>query len=127
RDAAEKMASRWKDAVVARSLDELLDDASIDAVFICTSTASHREVCIATARAGKHIFCEKPLAMNAADGVAMLAAIDEAGVIAQVGLVLRFSPIYTVMRQLAHESSAGRVLAVTMRDDQDFPIRGAHP
>jgi predicted dehydrogenase len=78
------------------------------------------------ARAGKHIFCEKPLAMSAAEAQEMSAAIRAAGVISQVGLVLRFSPVYTVMRALVCDPGAGAVLAVTMRDDQDFPIRGVH-
>jgi predicted dehydrogenase len=86
----------------------------------------HRETCVAAAQAGKHIFCEKPLAMSAAEAVEMMAAIERAGVTSQVGLVMRFMPTYTVMRTLAREPSAGKVLAVTMRDDQDFPIRGSH-
>ena len=125
--AAERLAARWDGASAAGSISEVLNDPGIDAVFICTPTAAHREICIAAARAGKHIFCEKPLAMSAAEAAEMQAAIKRAGVISQVGLVLRFSPVYTVMRAMASQPAAGRALAVTMRDDQDFPIRGAHP
>lgn len=127
RSAAERLAALWDGARAARSAEEILDDESIGAVFICTPTAAHRALCIAAARAGKHIFCEKPLAMSAAEAAEMRAEIERAGVISQVGLVLRFSPVYTVIRALAGEPAAGRMLAVTMRDDQDFPIRGAHP
>jgi predicted dehydrogenase len=56
----------------------------------------------------------------------MYRAIAEAGVLSQVGLVMRFSPVYTVARAMIREPDAGRTLAATMRDDQDFPIRGAH-
>jgi predicted dehydrogenase len=125
--AAEKLAVRWPDAKAAASAREILDDPAIDAVFICTPTASHREVCVAAARAGKHIFCEKPLAMSAPEAAEMQAEIERAGVISQVGLVMRFAAVYTVMRELANDPAAGKILAVTMRDDQDFPIRGAHP
>jgi predicted dehydrogenase len=124
--AAEQLAARWPDAKALESGDEIIDDPAIDAVWICTPTAMHRETCIAAARAGKHIFCEKPLAMSAAEAVEMMAAIERAGVISQVGLVMRFMPTFTVMRALANDPSAGKVLAVTMRDDQDFPIRGSH-
>lgn len=127
RAAAEQLAGLWDGARAARSAEEILEDKSIDAVFICTPTAAHRAICIAAARAGKHIFCEKPLAMSAAEAAEMQSAIQRAGVVSQVGLVLRFSPVYTVIRALAAEPEAGRMLAVTMRDDQDFPIRGAHP
>jgi predicted dehydrogenase len=124
--AAENLAARWPQARALASTAELIADQTIDAVWICTPTAHHREACLMAARAGKHIFCEKPLAMTAADAREMASAIHSAGVISQVGLVLRFSPVYTVIRALVSEPSAGAVLAVTMRDDQDFPIRGVH-
>src|SRR5882724_1731342 len=82
--AAEKLASKWDGAKAARSIDEILGDRSIDAVFICTPTSSHREICMAAASAGKHIFCEKPIAMSAAEAAGMQASIERAGVISQV-------------------------------------------
>jgi predicted dehydrogenase len=124
--AATNLAARWPGANAVSSALEILDDDAIHAVWICTPTAMHRETCIAAARAGKHIFCEKPLAMSARDAAEMSEAIKTAGVISQVGLVLRFSPVYNVMKSLVADSEAGRVLAATMRDDQNFPIRGVH-
>jgi predicted dehydrogenase len=124
--AAESLAARWPQAKALASSAEVIADQTINAVWICTPTVYHREACLMAARAGKHIFCEKPLAMTAADGQEMAGAIRSAGVIGQVGLVLRFSPVYTVIRALVSEPGAGAVLAVTMRDDQDFPIRGVH-
>jgi predicted dehydrogenase len=125
--AAQKLTGKWPGAKTAPSVREILDDPAIDAVFICTPTSSHREICVAAARAGKHIFCEKPLAMSAPEAAEMQTEIERAGVIAQVGLVMRFMAVYSVMRALANDPAAGKVLAVAMRDDQDFPIRGAHP
>ncbi len=125
--AAEALASKWPGAKVCAQAEEMFDDASLDAVFICTPTATHRRLCLAAAAAGKHVFCEKPLAMNSAEADEMRAALERAGVVGQVGLVLRFSPVYTVIRAMATEEAAGRLIVVTMRDDQDFPIRGAHP
>ncbi len=125
--AAEKLAGRWPGARSVSARGEILDDPSLDAVFICTPTATHRDICIAAAQAGKHIFCEKPLAMRSVDAAEMQAAIGRAGVVGQVGLVMRFAASYTVMGALANDSAAGRILAVTMRDDQEFPIRGSHP
>lgn len=124
--AAERLAARWQGARALGSSEEIIADPSIDAVWICTPTAMHRQDCIAAARAGKHIFCEKPLAMTAADAAEMAAAIKSSGVISQVGLVLRFSPVYNVMKSMFHDHEAGALLSVTMRDDQDFPTRGAH-
>src|SRR5260370_364513 len=69
--AAEQLASRWPGARAFESADEIITDSSIDAVWICTPTAMHRETCIKAATAGKAIFCEKPLAMSASDAALM--------------------------------------------------------
>ncbi len=124
--AAERLAARWQGARALESAEEIIADSLIDAVWICTPTAMHRQACIAAARAGKHIFCEKPLAMSAAEASEMAAAIKASDVMSQVGLVLRFSPVYNVIKAMFKEPDAGILLSVTMRDDQDFPTRGAH-
>src|SRR5271163_1459619 len=124
--AAERLAARWQGARALESAEEIIADPSIDAVWICTPTAMHRQVCIAAARAGKHIFCEKPLAMTAVEAAEMAAAIKASGVVSQVGLVLRFSPVYNVIKAMFEQPDVGRLLSVTMRDDQDFPTRGTH-
>ena len=124
--AAEHLAARWQGARAIESADEIIADPSIDAVWICTPTAMHRQICIAAARAGKHIFCEKPLAMTAAEASEMAAAIKASGVVSQVGLVLRFSPVYNVVKAMFEDGDVGKLLSVTMRDDQDFPTRGVH-
>lgn len=123
---AEGLAARWPGARALASSQEIIEDPNIDAVWICTPTALHRTDCIAAARAGKHVFCEKPLAMTSAEAADMADAIHTGGVMSQVGLVLRYSPVYTVMRAMIREPEAGAVLAAIMRDDQDFPIRGVH-
>ncbi len=124
--AAENLAARWQGAKALESAEEIIADPSIDAVWICTPTAMHRTICIAAAEAGKHIFCEKPLAMTTAEASVMAAAIKASDVISQVGLVLRFSPVYNVIKAMFEEPDGGRLLSVTIRDDQDFPTRGAH-
>ncbi len=105
---------------------DLLAKSDINTVFICTPTRYHAELVCAAADRGLHIFCEKPLAMTYAEAARMHAAVERAGVRSQIGLVLRFSAVYTVMRALLHEARAGKPLAVLFRDDQVFPIRGVH-
>lgn len=101
----------------------LIESDALDAIYICTETAEHPALVEAAARAGKHVFCEKPLAKNHADAKRMLEAVEKAGVTHQVGLVLRFSPVYRVLEDLMHDTDLGALLAVQMRDDQFFPDR----
>lgn len=104
----------------------LLDAVDLDAVFVCTPTAFHAEIVRAAAARGKHVFCEKPVAMSYQEAADMLATVRQAGVTAQIGLVLRFSAVYTVMRDLLSSGDMGPPIAVLFRDDQVFPIRGLH-
>ena len=106
--------------------EQLLQDAEIDAVFVCTPTRYHAELVRAAATRGLHVFCEKPLAMSYREAATLVDAVERAGIRTQIGLVLRFSAVYTVMRELVRDPRAGRPLAVIFRDDQCFPIRGVH-
>jgi predicted dehydrogenase len=105
---------------------DVLSRADVDAVFVCTPTAFHAEIVRAATGAGKHVFCEKPLAMSHGQARQMLDDVRRAGVKAQIGLVLRFSAVYTVMRDLLRTEEVGEPVAVVFRDDQVFPIRGLH-
>ncbi len=104
------------------SEDEVLD--SCDAVYVCTWTSEHlRQVEKATAR-GLAVFCEKPLAFDVASAQKMADMVAAAGVVNQVGLVLRRSPAYLWAKHLVDDPAAGRVLGVVFRDDQFIPIQG---
>lgn len=102
----------------------LTDSPGIDAVYVCVPTAWHKELVLRAAAHGKHVFCEKPLATNLADVEEMAAATETAGVKAGVGLVLRHSPIMTVLKDLIDDGSLGRQMVIIFRDDQFFPIMG---
>ncbi|MBI4830645.1 MAG: Gfo/Idh/MocA family oxidoreductase [Candidatus Lindowbacteria bacterium] len=105
---------------------ELINSGKIDTVFICTPTKSHPELVAAAAKRGLNIFCEKPLARTLSEAREMRLTVERAGVRNQVGLVLRFSPVYNVIRQLLSDPSLGRPMAVIFRDDQYFPIQGIY-
>jgi predicted dehydrogenase/glycosyltransferase involved in cell wall biosynthesis/2-polyprenyl-3-methyl-5-hydroxy-6-metoxy-1,4-benzoquinol methylase len=70
---------------------ELLQDDRIDAIFVLVPQGLHAEIVVAAAQHDKHIFCEKPMAMTVAECQAMRKAVEQAGVIFQIGYVLRFS------------------------------------
>lgn len=105
---------------------DLIRHADINAVFVCAPTRFHAALVDAAAARRLHLFCEKPLAMDVAEAEAMVTAVEAAGVIAQIGLVLRFSAVYTVMGALSRDDRAGLPRAVVFRDDQCFPVRGLH-
>ena len=118
--------ARITGAEAATDAAEVIDSPDIDAVYICVPTAYHKEFVLRAADRGKHIFCEKPLATNLADVEEMVAAVDAAGVRAAVGLVLRHSPILTVLHELMQDAKLGRLMTVVFRDDQFFPITGQY-
>lgn len=94
-------ATDWR-AVVER------DD--IDVVDICTPHDSHAEIAIAAAAAGKHIFCEKPLARSAAEARPMLEAVRKAGVIHMVGYNYRRTPAVALARKYIDEGRIGEIV-----------------
>jgi predicted dehydrogenase len=104
------------------SEEAVLDDC--DAVYLCTWTSEHPRQLAAAADRGVHVFCEKPLAFTLAEAEEMATRAAAAGLVNQVGLVLRRSPAYLWSRSLIDDPTAGRVMAVVFRDDQFIPITG---
>ena len=94
------------------SMDEALADPELDAVRIALPTSLHRMATEAAARSGKHVFCEKPIARNAEDGQAMVAACEAAGVTLMVGHVVRFFPEWQRAREIIERGELGRVAMV---------------
>jgi len=73
----------------------LLADPHVDAVIVTTPTHTHREIVIAAAQAGKAIFCEKPTALTLRETDEMIAAVNSAGVLLQIGFMRRFDRAYS--------------------------------
>jgi 1,5-anhydro-D-fructose reductase (1,5-anhydro-D-mannitol-forming) len=92
-------------------LDTLVGDADVDAVYISTTNELHREQAIAAARAGKHILCEKPLALNLNDAHAMVQAAREAGVVMGTNHHLRNAASHRAMRDAIAAGKIGRPLS----------------
>lgn len=118
REAAEQVAARCGIPKVAASVDQILGDATIKAVLICSSTDSHAELIARAAQAGKHIFCEKPIAHNLAQIDAALAAVRQAGVKLQIGFNRRFDPNFARVRAAVVNGEIGlpRLLHIISRD-----------
>jgi predicted dehydrogenase len=114
------------------SWERLVARDDVDLVDICTSNATHMPIAVAAARAGKHVFCEKPLAMNADEARHMLDAAREAGVRHMVAFNYRRVPAIMLAKQLIDEGKIGTIRhfnAVYYQDwlvDPNFPMVWRH-
>ncbi len=107
KDAAEK----WGIPQYFASVEELMANVDVDYIDICTYTGQHAPVCIAAAKAGKHILCEKPLAANLEQGLAMEAAVKEAGVNFMLAVVTRYGAEQMRFRELFEAGVFGEIYA----------------
>jgi predicted dehydrogenase len=107
---------------------QLLARDDIDLVDINAPSDAHKEIAIAAARAGKHLFCEKPLALTLADSREMLREAEAAGVKHMVGFNYRFAPAVQLAKRLIADGRLGRIYhfrAWFLQDwivDPDFPL-----
>lgn len=90
--------------------EEMLADPRLDVIDICMPPAEHAPAAIAAMRAGKHVFCEKPLALNPSDAERMIRAARSAGRMLLVGHVLPFFPEYRFLLQTIRTAKFGRAL-----------------
>jgi len=91
----------------ARELDFSVAD-------ICLPTDLHRDIALRALAAGKHVFCEKPIALNKADAVAMTAAARSAGRQLMVGHCIRFWPEYVELKRIVDSGEHGRLLSLSL-------------
>ncbi|MEJ2538458.1 MAG: Gfo/Idh/MocA family oxidoreductase [Gemmatimonadota bacterium] len=105
------------------SYDDLVADDDIDAVYIPLPNRYHAEWAIRAAQAGKHVLCEKPLAMNAEECHAMAEAAQEAGVVLMEAFMYRFHPRTTRVMERLSEGAVGELR--TLRSAFTFRLR--HP
>jgi myo-inositol 2-dehydrogenase/D-chiro-inositol 1-dehydrogenase len=122
RAAAERLAGRHGAAVGTEQ--EALADPAVDAVVIASSTDTHADLVEAASRAGKAVFCEKPLDLDRARAESCLAVSQQCGVPLMVGFNRRFDPNFARLQQQIRGGRIGRLelLAITSRDPAPPPI-----
>lgn len=122
--AAQEVAERLQIASVYEDYHSILADPSIDAVAICSSTDTHAKIVVEGARAGKHIFCEKPIDFDLPKIDMALDAVKKAGVKLQIGFNRRFDPNFRKLRQMVAEGRIGKphILRITSRDPEPPPL-----
>ena len=109
---------------ISRSTTDLGDflNSSIDAVYISTTNDLHHDQCIAAAKAGKHILCEKPIATNLADAVRMVKACKAANVVLATNHHLRGAATHRAMRDAIKAGKIGRPLAIKVVHAGYLPV-----
>ena len=95
------------------SLEEALDKVAFDAVIITTPTFTHRDLALTAAAHGKHVFLEKPMALNLAECDAIIEGTRRAGVVLQIGFMRRFSPEFVAAMQRIEAGEIGRPMMIT--------------
>ncbi|MGB1286317.1 MAG: Gfo/Idh/MocA family protein [Aggregatilineales bacterium] len=115
--------SETLNASVYDDFSSLLKD--VDAIGICTPTHLHHEMVMQAIDANVHIFCEKPIALNLADGVEMIRTAEAAGVRLFIGMVLHFFPEYTALKQSINGGAVGNPRVIRMSRASYRPQRPA--
>jgi myo-inositol 2-dehydrogenase/D-chiro-inositol 1-dehydrogenase len=120
--AAKELAGKYGCAI--RSIDEIEQAADIDAVVICTPTNTHADLIERFARAGKSIFCEKPVDLSLARVKACLEVVEETGARLMVGFNRRFDPHFAAVRKAIDDGRVGDVemVQIVSRDPGPPPV-----
>ena len=124
RPSAASLAKQFNVPKVATDYKALLADPQIDAVLVTSSTNTHVEISQAAAKAGKHIFCEKPIAFDLEQIDETLAIVEKAGVKFQVGFNRRFDASFKRVREAVASGEIGEphIMRITSRDPAPPPI-----
>lgn len=101
------------------TFEQVLADPQVQGVVLCTPHTQHTDQIVAAARAGKHVFCEKPLSMTRRDVLRAVAAVDAAGVALAVGHEKRFEPPIIEVMRLLKSGALGTPLQVEANFSQD--------
>ncbi len=123
-----KAAEKWGWKAYETSWENVVRREDIGLIDICTPTNLHHDIAVAAAENGKHVFSEKPLAMNVQEAREMVDAVEEAGVKHMVGFNYRRVPAIALAKKLIQEGKLGRIYhwrAAYLQDwivDPDFPL-----
>ncbi|MCP4318109.1 MAG: Gfo/Idh/MocA family oxidoreductase [Hyphomicrobiales bacterium] len=105
-------AARHSIPASVTDLNAIVDDADIDAVYISTTNEKHFEQAMASIAGGKHVLCEKPLAMTVSEAIKMVHASEEAGVVFATNHHLRNAGSHLAIRDLIQSGRLGKILSV---------------
>jgi predicted dehydrogenase len=125
--AVSEFAERWGWESYETSWEKLVSRDDIDLVDIGTPGSTHAEIAIAAAKAGKHVFCEKPLAMNMAECRAMIDAVRTAGVKNMVNFNYRRVPAVSLAKRMIDNDAIGEIRHARFTYLQDWLVDPMFP
>ena len=111
-DRAKAVLGRYSTVRATSSLEEVLADPEVHAVAVATPAGTHLEVAMAAIEAGKHVLVEKPLASSFADGLKLVTAAEERGLVLMLDHTFCYTPVVRRLRELVHQGELGDILYV---------------
>ncbi len=121
--AAQETAAKLHIPLASARYQDIFENPDVQAVAICSSTNTHADMIVAAAEAGKHIFCEKPIAYDLAVIDRALNAVEKANVKLQIGFNRRFDPNFRAVREAIATGQIGspQIVRITSRDPEPPP------
>jgi 1,5-anhydro-D-fructose reductase (1,5-anhydro-D-mannitol-forming) len=123
-EKARSFASKHDVGFIAASLEALLESADIEAVYIAIPHKYHAKVAIQAAQAGKHIICEKPMALNVSDAEKMIKAAEKNKVKLGICYNSRYHPAHVEARRLIQTGAAGEIRLATVQGGSHITFKG---
>jgi len=123
-EAARSFAERLSIKSVFGDSRRVIDNSDVDAVLICSPTDTHARYIVEAAKAGKHIFCEKPIDLDLAAIERTLDVVEKCGIKLMVGFNRRFDPNFKKIKQMVLDGKIGEphILKITSRDPAPPPL-----
>ncbi len=109
--AARQAAEQFKVSKACSREEEVLSDPAVQAVYVATPVSEHARQIISAAKAGKHVFVEKPVALNTTEAEQAIKACEKAGVLLGCGYMMRFHALNVAARDLVARGELGQVVA----------------
>ncbi len=109
-ERARKLAQEHNARAYYDSVDDLISDPEVDAVHVATPVYLHCEHVIKSAVHGKHVLCEKPMAMNVDECRRMIEACEQNKVLLEVAFTLRFHPCFHKIRNIVNDGKLGKIV-----------------
>ena len=121
-EEAQAFAARWGYEKVTTDWHQVVEDPDIDLIEVCVPNNFHAEIAIAAAKAGKMVICEKPLALNSAQALEMVEAVEAAGVPNLASFNYRRIPAVTLAKNMIDEGKLGKIFHYRANFLQDWTI-----